>query len=717
MTIKKPFTTKTNWFLWGLVLLGLACNTLIPPDETTPATLVVTPQLVVTDTVTVEVAAATATPPPTITDTQPPTTAAVTPVPVVTAAGGPPQWTAPGTPISPFSRQPVTAEQQAVFDELAQAIPPKRDDVALAMQFYGIPEPPPTPGTAQNPVLPVGTERTFNILNIDSNTVSQINAELLAVGDHAYFWFDTGPGSDQPDSSTLQLVADEFDEIYEDVVFYFGQEGQPGIDGDLRVHVVNASPVVLCDVTLDTMSFCGLSGYFSAADGLPVEVDGNSNELDMFVMNVTDFGPGYYLSVLGHEFRHMIEDHYDVGDWDWEVEGSATLAMDLLGIEEGAAQRANWFLGEPDQQLNSWPRDGSSTPGYGQGFLMNRYLFDRLGVDVYRQFATSPLPGFFAIDAVAQANGLDVTAESLWLDWLVALAIHDDPAAPQEYQFGTSGLDTAAMTRLGTAPRELDATVHQYAADYYDLNGNGEVTIQFTGDTLVPLFEAIPASGHYMWLANRHNYSDMRLTRTVDLSAVSEATLFYQTYYDIEPGYDFAYVSVSMDGGATWQGLESSQMQGLSAFDDPSNSAYTSRFYTGESDGWLQEQIDLTPFVGQVIQLRFQYITDPILTHPGIAFDNIAIPEIGFFDDAETLAEGWVAEGFHRVTGYMPEQWHVQVITFSEGAINVQPLALNPDQIGEITVNVGESRGRVIIIVAASAPATLELGHYQLTIN
>src|SRR5690606_7119678 len=103
------------------------------------------------------------------------------------------------------------------------------------------------------------------------------------------------------------------------------------------VHVVNASPIVLCDVTLDTMNFCGLSGYFSAADGLPVAVDGNSNELDMFVMNVTDFGPGYYLSVLGHEFRHMIEDHYDVGDWDWEVEGSATLAMDLLGIEEGAA--------------------------------------------------------------------------------------------------------------------------------------------------------------------------------------------------------------------------------------------------------------------------------------------------------------------------------------------------------------------------------------------
>lgn len=714
MSTTKFVGKKFFVFMLAMVSLLLACNTVKfalegAPTATGPA---ITPVEIEMNEVTV--AAASPTPfssTPTPEPIQPATIALV-----VTIEPLPPASPEPGTPIPPFSRLPVTADQQATYNELAQAIPPKRDDIALAMAFYGIPQPPAPPASGENPPLPVGTERSFKVLNIDSNTVGQINAVLLAVGDHAYFWFDTGPGSFQPDQATLDLVAAEFDLIYEDVVAYFGQEGQPGIDGDLRVHVVNASPIALCNVTLETLNFCGLSGYFSATDGLPVAVDQNSNELDMFVMNVTEFGPGYYLSVLGHEFRHMIEDHYDVGDWDWEVEGSATLAMDLLGIEDGAAERANWFLSEPDQQLNSWPRDSASTPGYGQGFLLNRYLFDRLGADLYRQFATNPLPGFFAVDAVAQANGLSVTGESLWLDWLVAAAIHNEPDAPPQFQFGTAGLNTATMTRLNSDSRQINSTVHQYAADYYDLNGNGDITIQFTGDTLVPVFEAIPASGDFMWQANRYNYRDMRLTRTVDLSGVTQATLFYQTYYDIEPGYDFAYVSVSTDGGVTWQGLEAEQMQGLSPADDPSGSAYTDRFYTGESGGWLQEQVDLSPFAGQTIQLRFEYITDPILTHPGIAFDNIAIPEIDFYDSAETLDEGWVAEGFHRVTGYIPQTWQVQVVTFAGGEIQVRPLILAPDQTGQMNVELDEGRGRVIIIVSALAPTTLEPGHYQLVI-
>lgn len=715
MSTKQMIGKKKFVFLLATIWLLLACNTVKFALEGTPTPTgpAITPAEIEMNEVTVAAASSTPLPPSATVDPVQPATIAL----VVTIESLPPASPEPGTPIPPFSRLPVTADQQATYNELTQAIPPKRDDIALAMAFYGIPQPLPTPTSGENPVLPVGTERSFNILNIDSNTISQINAVLLAVGDHAYFWFDTGPGGDQPDPSTLELVADEFDLIYEDVVSYFGQEGQPGIDGDLRVHVVNASPIALCDVTLDTLFFCGLSGYFSASDGLPVEVDQNSNELDMFVMNVTDFGPGYYLSVLGHEFRHMIEDHYDVGDWDWEVEGSATLAMDLLGIEEGAAERANWFLSEPDQQLNSWPRESSSIPGYGQGFLLNRYLFDRLGADLYRQFATHPLPGFFAVDAVAQANGLSVTGESLWLDWLVAAAIHDDPAAPPQYQFGTTGLNPATMTRLNGSSRQINSTVHQYAADYYDLNGNGNITIQFTGDTLVPVFEAIPASGNYMWLSNRYNYRDMRLTRTVDLTSVTQATLFYQTYYDIEPGYDFAYVSVSTDGGVTWQGLEAEQMQGQNPFDDPSDSAYTDRFYTGESGDWLQEQSDLSAYAGQIIQLRFEYITDPILTHPGIAFDNIAIPEIDFFDDAETVDEGWVAEGFHRVTAYMPQTWQVQVVTFEGGAIQARPLILAQDQTGQMNIDLEAGRGRVIIIVSALAPTTLELGHYQLTIS
>jgi immune inhibitor A len=226
----------------------------------------------------------------------------------------------------------------------------------------------------------------------------------------------------------------------------------------------------------------------------------------------------------------------------------------------------------------------------------------------------------------------------------------------------------------------------------------------------------IPASGTHMWLANRGNWSNVRLMREFDLTAVDTATLEYAVYRDIEEGYDFAYVSVSTDGGQTWQGLIGEQMQGLSAGDDPSNSAYLDRFYTGQGRDWEQETADLTPYAGQVIQVRFEYVTDPILTFGGLAIDNISIPEIDFYDDAET-DNGWIAEGFVRATGYVPQQWHLQLITFDGGAPVVQHIELSEDNTVSLDLSLDGAEDEPILIVAASAPMTLEPAYYLLEIQ
>jgi hypothetical protein len=94
--------------------------------------------------------------------------------------------------------------------------------------------------------------------------------------------------------------------------------------------------------------------------------------------------------------------------------------------------------------------------------------------------------------------------------------------------------------------------------------------------------------------------------------------------------------------------------------------------------------------------------------------DNIAIPEIGFYDDAETLADGWTAEGFTRATGYMPQSWHLQLVTYENDVPVVEILPLNEDQTLSLTI---EERERPILIVAASAPFTLEPAHYRLDIQ
>jgi len=431
-------------------------------------------------------------------------------------------------------------------------------------------------------------------------------------------------------------------------------------------------------------------------------------------MNDEFFGTDYYLNVLTHEFRHMIEDNYDRGDADWEAEGSAMLAEDLLGFPGSGVARANLFLAEPDRQLNSWP-DDYIIPAYGQGYLFNRYIYDRLGQEAYRQFATSPTSGLEAIDTVSQSNGSDSSGLDLWKEWQTALALHNIEGAPLEYRFGVAGLEQVAMTDVDRFPFTIEEFVHQYAADYYRLVGDQELTINFNGSALVPLLDVMPASGESMWLANRANYSQVNLTRDVDLTGVATATLNYNVYHDIESGYDFAYLFISQDDGQSWHSLAAGNMLGEN--EDPSNSALTEHFYTGRSELWREESVDLTPYAGQNIALRFVYITDLIKTYGGIAFDNIAIPEIGFYDDAETLAEGWSAEGFERVTATIPQQWHLQLITFVDNQPVIETLELAADQTTSIPVSLAGDDGQAILIIAAHAPMTLEQANYRLDIQ
>jgi immune inhibitor A len=652
-------------------------------------------------------ALAVATPTPAPTRTADPTPAGDIPAPPATVApaGQPPVLPTPQPLPAPFAVSPLTPPELQTARALAAASPPERDDVTLAIELLGVASVPPTPAAAEP--LEAGSTARFSVLNTDSNTYSTVEALLLGSGERAHFWYDTA--STIPDAVDLLPYAAAFDAIYDQVVAAFGPESNPGIDGDPRLHILHASPAALCD----SADSCGLLGYFSSQDALPRAVAAHSNERDIFIMNARTFGTGSYLNVLAHEFRHMIEDNYDKADADWEVEGSAMLAEELAGFTANAHARANAFLAQPDLQLNSWT-DGPTTAYYGMAYLMNRYLYDRLGPDLYREFAAHPADGLDAVTAVAEAAALPFTGQSLWEDWQVALALHDHPQAPVDYRLGDGSLNAVQSTTVNAFPVVFTSTVSQYAGDYYLLEGEGNVNVTFTGAQRVPLLGVPAASGHSYWYAQRANYSQPSLTRSIDLSGVSSATLIYDVYHDIETGYDFAYAVASEDGGQTWQGLAGEQMQGTDPLDDPSGKALAPRFYTGQSGGWLQERIDLTPFTGQEILLRFIYVTDPILTFGGLAIDNLSIPEIGFYDDGERDAGGWQADGFTRVTATLPQTWHLQLITFPAGVPHVEaiPISTASDEI--ISINLDESSDSPILVVSASAPLTLQPAHYRL---
>ena len=611
-------------------------------------------------------------------------------------------------PPLPTSQSPASDEARTAV-ELTTNLPLTRDPVALARAYYGVTAVPTQVPPTDTPLM-VGARQQFKVLNVDSITIETIDAEIAAVGKHAYLWFEQSPALPPPSAADLQWTVDSFDQIYAQVTSIFGSEDTPGIDGDPRIHILAASPLTLCNAEP-----CGILGFFSSSDIVPASIDPQSNEREMFVMNGRYFGTDGFLDTLTHEFRHMVEANYDNSDIDWSVEGSAMLAEDLLGYSSDAISRANLFLSSPDQQLNMWP-ENNTIPHYGQGYLLNRYIYNRLGPDLYREFATSTETGLDAVTAVAAAHNLGFDGESLWLDWQAALAIHDQPGAEKQYSL-RDGVETAALTAVTSLPFTTATTVSQYAADYYQLPADGsDLTITFDGDALTPLIPVQPVSGAHMWLSNRANFSQAQLTRAFDLRGVDKATLQYAVYYDIELGYDFAYVSASTDGGQTWQGLRAPNMQGSDPAHDPSEAAFTDYFYSDNSGGWLKETIDLTPFAGQEILLRFEYVTDPILTHNGLALDDLRIPEIGFSDDAES-DQGWQASGFVQATGYIPQTWHVLLIQAVDGKLVVEELNLNDGRsLPTYAISTQPGAPAPILIIAASAPMTLSPASYQLTI-
>ncbi|MDI6871150.1 MAG: immune inhibitor A [Bacillota bacterium] len=150
----------------------------------------------------------------------------------------------------------------------------------------------------------------------------------------------------------------------------------------------------------------------------------------------------------------------------------------------------------------------------------------------------------------------------------------------------------------------------------------------------------LPYSGLYEWWSGMGDQVERCLSRVFDLSMVSSAHLNFWTWYDIEQDWDYGYVEVSTDNGATWTSLPGA----ITTNDDP-NGQNAGNGITGSSNGWILASFDLTPFAGREIMLRFRYWTDMAVQGKGWCIDDVTIPEIGFFDNVESGNQGWLKTG------------------------------------------------------------------------
>ncbi len=141
-------------------------------------------------------------------------------------------------------------------------------------------------------------------------------------------------------------------------------------------------------------------------------------------------------------------------------------------------------------------------------------------------------------------------------------------------------------------------------------------------------------------------YSDMGDGIDTTLTTVSPVTvpaadpaLTFRTWYDIEDGYDFGFVLVSTDGGASWTTVRSDRLT-----EEIADGVWA---LTGSDTGqWARPvRYDLSPWAGQKVLLRFRYVTDVGVTQRGwevtsIAVGGIPLPEAAFTSDGWLRVDG-----------------------------------------------------------------------------
>ena len=156
-----------------------------------------------------------------------------------------------------------------------------------------------------------------------------------------------------------------------------------------------------------------------------------------------------------------------------------------------------------------------------------------------------------------------------------------------------------------------------------------------------------PAQGSTQWWSGSGNDLKNTLTRSVDLTGRSKATLTLDGYYDTEANFDYLYTEVSTDDGANWTPLDGT-VDGQAIPRDGSGKPAL----TGTVDGYKKLSYSLDAYAGKKIGLRFRYQTDSGVAQKGFAADEITVTADGtalFTDNAESADPGWTATGFSRI--------------------------------------------------------------------
>lgn len=546
----------------------------------------------------------------------------------------------------------------------------------------------------------VGHRQRFFVADLYAERVYEVDALLRAVSENAYWYVDEAVSDDVSDAR-LRAAADAFEgRIRPAIVRNIGDIWRPGVDNDARLTVLNTP-------------LNGAAGYYGASDEYPRATHPYSNQREMIYMDAGGlrYGGDAYLSVLAHEFQHAVHWHLDGGEDVWVNEGMAEMAAHIAGYRIGFVRD---FLRAPETQLNFWPDEPSQTPRrYGAASLFMAYIAQHYGGYAgLAELAREQRDGVNGVERYLSKFG--ATFAQVFEDWVIANYLDED-----EGKYGYAEFDTQAL-RVESVDTDIVETraQPQLSARYYDIRfGEGDAIVRFDGNASVAQVNTDCRSGRFCYWSGAGDLVDTALEREFDLSDTDDAMLEFWMWRDIERDWDYGYVSASADEGATWTLLEGEYTTRTNPLGNNFGAGVT-----GKGD-WARERMDLSAYAGESrVRVRFEYITDEGVNLDGWVIDDIGIPQIGYFDDAESGWE-WRYDGFGRIDNRLRQVFAVQIIEIgADGAAAVRKAALTAGGDGRLTgewriAGFGGRIERAVVVVAPMTHTTYRPAEYTLRIE
>jgi hypothetical protein len=396
--------------------------------------------------------------------------------------------------------------------------------------------------------------------------------------------------------------------------------------------------------------------------------------------------PYLYEQVFTHEYEHAIHYDHDPGEPSWVDEGLADLAPYLVGYGHSAGHIA-YYLQYHRTPLTVW---NGGLEDYGESYLFQLYLLENFGgAPFVKALVDEPANGIEGIENQLAAFGYTASFDDIYRDWTVANYLDDE--ARTGLSGATLGYDSLDIPSDDT----WGYTIEWGVDNVYGSNASGKIplpryyggyksnTVQYPIGTVMPygpmyltysgmepsLVSSFrgdassgiePFAGDYELWGGRGDLLATEARMAVPVPIGANGTLALEVNYQIEEYWDFAFVQVSTDGGATWASLANAHT--TSTFDPNAIGGVIANVpgFTGSSGGWSHEVFDLSAYEGQSILVRFLYITDWATNESGFYADEILITDASgtvFYDGLEAGAGSWVLSGFEHTTGLAANDW------------------------------------------------------------